>query len=79
MKLVISMLYRSIWIRSLHSTCRAILQSFHISTLFEVLLNDDVYAVEIVPSEVACLPVKVKGIKHMKVFKSYSKFFLSVC
>ena len=29
MKLFISMLYRSIWIRSLHSTCRAILQSFH--------------------------------------------------
>ena len=46
-------------------------------TSFEVLLNDGVhvYAVDIVPSEVAWLPVKVKGIQLMKVFKSCSRFF----
>ena len=31
-------------------------------TSIEVLLNNDAYAVEIVPSEVAWFPVKVKGI-----------------
>lgn len=60
---------------------RTILPSFHMhfkQTSIEVLLNNDVYPVEIVLSEVGWFPVKVKGIQHMRVFESYSKsFFLS--
>ena len=39
-------------------------------TSAEVLFNNDVYAVEIIPSEVAWLLVKVKDIQHMRVFES---------
>ena len=57
------MLDRTVWIRSPHST-RAILQSFHMYVYFKTNINWSfiAYAVEIVPSEVAWLPVKVKGI-----------------
>ena len=61
MKLFFSMLNRTIWIRSL-GTCRAITCTLK-QTRFDVLLNDDVYAMEIAPSEVAWWPVKVKGIQ----------------
>ena len=33
-----------------------------------------VYAMEIAPSEVAWLPVKVKGIQHMRVLRNYFNF-----
>ena len=79
MKLFISMLNRTIWIRSMHST-RAILQSFDIYIKANInwsLLNNDVHAEETVVSEMDRLLVKVKGIQHVRVFESYSKLCFS--
>ena len=40
-----------------------------------VLLNNYVYAVEIVPSEVTQLSLKVKGIQHLRVLRNYFILF----
>ena len=70
-KLFISMLDRTIWIHSPHST-RAILQSFHMYFKTNINWSFIVYAVEIGPSEVvAC---QVKGIRDMRVLKNYFNF-----
>ena len=61
----------------LEQSCRVFSSTLrHIS--IRVLLNNDVYAIEIVPSEVARLSVKLKGIQHMTVLiESISILFWS--
>ena len=72
-KLFISMLGRTVWIRSPHST-REILQSSYVYFKTNIHWRFIVYAVEIIPSEVTWLPVKVKGIQHMRVLRNYFNF-----
>ena len=67
------MLRCTVWIRSLHSTPE-ILQSFHMYFKTNINWRFIVYAVEILPSEVAWLPVKVKGIQCIRVLINYFNF-----
>ena len=69
------MLGRTVWIRSPHSTPE-ILQSFYMYFKTNINWCFIVYAVEILPSEVAWLLVKVKGIQHMSVLRNYFNFVL---
>ena len=69
------MLGRTVWIRSPHST-REILQSFYMYFKTNINWRFIIYAVEIIPFEVAWFPVKVKGIQHMRVMRNYFNFVL---